>query len=356
LTPFLDISDTELSRIFAEENWQAYRTAQIRRQIFARKENRFDAMTDLPKEFRQQLAERFSNVTGSDVTGSIFTGKELQRHQSDDGTQKLLLEWLDGERTECVLLQDDRHHRTGCISTQIGCAMGCRFCASGMDGFVRNLSRGEILEQILRLNSLLPKEERLTHLVVMGIGEPVLNLDSLLPALDSATAADGLNVSVRRITVSTVGIPAGIRRLADYVTKNHKAYKLAVSLHAPNDELRSEIVPQNRHTGIETVMKAADDYFAVTGRRVTFEYTLIGGVNDQPLHIRQLAALLRHRNAVVNIIPLNPVPELPYRPPAGKMVRRFAEELSANGIQVKIRFRKGDKISAACGQLRRICR
>jgi 23S rRNA (adenine2503-C2)-methyltransferase len=341
---FLEIPDAEMCRLFAERHWQSYRLQQIRRWIFARKKYRFEEMTDLSKEFRLQLAEHFGNV---------FAGQEITRHQSGDGTRKLLLEWSDGERTECVLLQDNRNHRTGCISTQVGCAMACRFCASGMDGFVRNLSRGEILEQILRLNSLLPKDERLTHLVIMGIGEPTLNLDSLLSALETATASDGLDLSVRRVTISTVGIPAGIRRLADYVAKNNKAYKLAVSLHAPNDELRSEIVPQNKHSGIADIMRAADYYFQTTKRRVTFEYTLIDGVNDQPQHVRQLTELLRHRTAIVNIIPLNPVAELPYCPPSGKTTQRFAEALSVNGLQVKVRFRKGDKISAACGQLRR---
>jgi 23S rRNA (adenine2503-C2)-methyltransferase len=301
-------------------------------------------MTDLPKTVRSTLADQF---------GSILRGKELTRLQADDSSQKLLIEWEDGAQIECVLLQNDRHHRTACVSTQVGCAMKCAFCASGMDGFVRNLSRGEILEQLLRLNALLPDNERLTHIVVMGIGEPMLNLESLLPALDEATAADGLDLSVRRVTISTVGIPEGIRKLADAVVQTGKGYKLAVSLHAPNDELRTKIIPQNRLTGIEPILKAADDYFHKTGRRVTFEYTLISGINDKQEHVRQLAALLRNRTAIVNVIPLNPVPELEYRSPPGQSVQRFVEQLERSGIQVKVRFRKGGKIAAACGQLRR---
>ncbi|GHT23397.1 putative dual-specificity RNA methyltransferase RlmN [Planctomycetales bacterium] len=341
---FLDLCQSDFAGFFENNNLPRYSIGQIRRWIFARKTFDFGEMTDISKELRHKLSEHFGNV---------LNGKELTCRKSEDGTQKLLLEWLDGERTECVLLRDNRNHRTGCISTQVGCAMGCRFCASGMDGFVRNLSRGEILEQILRLNNLLPKEERLTHLVVMGIGESALNLGALLPALDEATAQDGLDLSVRRVTISTVGIIAGIRKLAENAVKNKKPYKLAVSLHAPNDELRSEIIPQNKHTGIEAVVKAAQEYFQTTGRRVTFEYTLIAGVNDQPLHVRQLAELLRHQTAIVNVIPLNPVPELPYRTPSAKTVQRFTEQLAAAGVQVKVRFRKGDKISAACGQLRR---
>ena len=341
---FLELDTAELSTLFSDLAIPHYRIGQIRRWVFARKTADFEAMTDLPKSIRSLLADQF---------GTILRSKELTRLQADDSSQKLLLELEDGERIECVLLQNDRHHRTACISTQVGCAMRCVFCASGMDGFVRNLTQSEILEQLLRLNALLPDNERLTHIVVMGIGEPMLNLGALLPALDIATHTDGLDVSVRRVTISTVGIPAGILKLADSVIESGKGYKLAVSLHAPNDELRSQIIPQNRHTGISAILSATEEYFRKTGRRVTFEYTLIEGLNDQSEHIMQLANLLRNRTAIVNVIPLNPVPELKFRSPSGKTVKRFIEQLEQHGIQVKVRFRKGDKISAACGQLRR---
>ena len=343
---FLNLDSVELTELFSGWELPAYRIGQVRRWIFARKTADFEQMTDLPKSVRSLLADQF---------GSLLRGKELSRVQSDDSSQKLLIEWEDGGRIECVLLQNDRHHRTACISTQVGCAMKCVFCASGMDGFVRNLTRSEILEQLLRLNALLPEHERLTHIVVMGIGEPLLNLDALLPALDEATVADGLDISVRRVTISTVGIPAGIRKLADSVIQGGKGYKLAVSLHAPHDALRSQLIPQNRYTGIAAILAAANEYFQKTGRRVTFEYTLIEGLNDQPEHVLQLAELLRDRTAIVNVIPLNPVPDLDFRPPSGRAVKHFVEQLEHRGIQVKIRFRKGDKISAACGQLRR-CR
>ena len=356
---FLELPRDELAKLFSDWELPGYRIGQVRRWIFARKTFEFEQMTDLPKCVRSFLAERL---------GTILHGKELTRKNSDDSSQKLLIELEDGERIECVLLQNDRHHRTACISTQVGCAMRCAFCASGMDGFVRNLTRGEILEQLLRLNALLPDNERLTHIVVMGIGEPMLNLEALLPALDEATTPDGLDLSVRRVTISTVGIPAGIRKLAEFASRagngavpcatsgympTAKQYKLAVSLHAPTDELRSQIIPQNHHSGIAAVMSATDEYFQKTGRRVTFEYTLIEGLNDQPEHGGQLADLLRDRTAIVNVIPLNPVPELGFRSPSGKTVQRFVEQLEHRGIQVKVRFRKGDKIAAACGQLRR---
>jgi 23S rRNA (adenine2503-C2)-methyltransferase len=301
-------------------------------------------MTDLSKGFRGELSERF---------GSVFQGREVIRQVSPDLTEKLLIEWSDGERVECVLLRDDRNHRTACVSTQVGCAMRCVFCASGMNGFVRNLTRGEILEQILRLNSLLPSDERLTHVVVMGIGEPMLNLGALLSALDDVTALDGLDLSVRRVTISTVGIPAGIIQLADMVKKGNKSYKLAVSLHAPNDRVRSTIIPQNRVHNIADVMAAADNYFLTTGRRVTYEYTLIDGVNDRIEHAKELANLLRGKTAIVNLIPLNPVKELGLNAASIRNTENFVKQLQANNIQVKIRRRKGDKINAACGQLRR---
>ncbi|MDR2117673.1 MAG: 23S rRNA (adenine(2503)-C(2))-methyltransferase RlmN [Planctomycetaceae bacterium] len=343
--PFLEYLPADLTAILTELELPKFRLQQIRRWIFARKITSFNEMTDLSKETRQILTKQF---------GSVLQGKELTHYRSDDSTEKLLIEWADGERVECVLLRDNRNHRTACISTQVGCAMGCAFCASGMDGFVRNLSRGEILEQFLRLNSLLPNHERLTHVVVMGIGEPLLNLDALLSVLDEITASDGLDLSVRRVTISTVGIPSGIRKLAESVVQNGKGYKLAISLHAPNDELRTRIIPQNRFSGIDEILKASDNYFEQTGRRVTFEYTLIAGLNDQPEHVRQLVCLLKNRMAIVNIIPLNPVLGLNFQTPSAKTVSWFAGQLESMGIQVKVRFRKGDKIEAACGQLRRV--
>ena len=183
----------------------------------------------------------------------------------------------------------------------------------------------------------------------MGMGEPLLNLDALLPALAAATGRDGLGISVRRITISTVGLPAGIRRLA----QENCQYHLAVSLHAADDALRNELVPANRGFGIAAILAAADEYFELTGRRVTFEYVLLSGVNDQPEHARQLVKLLRGRPALVNLIPYNPVPGLPYRTPSPAATAQFVEILTQGGLNVNIRHRKGDRISAACGQLRR---
>jgi 23S rRNA (adenine2503-C2)-methyltransferase len=214
---------------------------------------------------------------------------------------------------------------------------------------VRNLTCGEIIEQMLFLQRLLPVEERLSNLVMMGMGEPLLNLDAVLPALDAAVRPDGLGIGVRRVTISTVGLPKGMLRLAEL----NCPYHLAVSLHAANDALRNELVPANRGIGIGAILAAADEYFQKTGRRVTYEYVLLAGVNDQPVHSRELARLLNGRNALVNLIPYNPIPELPYRTPAPAVSAQFAEILVQAGVQTALRFRKGDRIAAACGQLRR---
>jgi 23S rRNA (adenine2503-C2)-methyltransferase len=227
--------------------------------------------------------------------------------------------------------------------------MGCVFCATGMEGIVRNLTGGEILEEVLQLQRLLAADERLSHVVVMGMGEPLLNLDALLPALATVSGRQGLDISVRRITISTVGLPAGIRRLAH----DNCQYHLAVSLHAANDALRNELVPANRGFGIAAILAAADEYFELTGRRVTFEYVLLADVNDRPEHARQLLQLLRGRPALINVIPYNPVPTLPYRRPSSAATARFVEILAHGGLNVNIRHRKGDRIGAACGQLRR---
>ena len=279
----------------------------------------------------------------------MWTTRVAEHRTAVDGTEKLLLDLHDGERVECVLLRDDKQHCTVCISTQVGCAMGCVFCATGLEGIVRNLGCGEIVEQVLQLQRVLAAEERLSHVVVMGMGEPLLNLDALLPALALVSSRAGLDISVRRITISTVGLPGGIRRLAH----DNCQYHLAVSLHAANDTLRNELVPANRGFGIAAILAAADEYFELTGRRVTYEYVLLADVNDQPEHARQLLQLLRGRPALINVIPYNPVPSLPYRRPSSAATAQFVDILTHGGLNVAIRHRKGDRIAAACGQLRR---
>ena len=339
MTHLLDQTREQLQGWFADQGLPAYRASQVLRWVFQRRAATFDEMTDLPKPLRTRLADRFE----------IFTGRIVTHRKAADGTEKLLLEFSDRQRTECVLLRDDRQHCTICISTQVGCAMGCVFCASGLDGLVRNLTTGEIVEEMLQLQRLLAADQRISHIVVMGMGEPLANLDPLLPALQAATDADGLGIGARRITISTIGLPRPIRRLA----KQNCQYHLAVSLHAADDALRNTLVPANRKSGIASILSAADDYFEQTGRRVTYEYALLGELNDQPHHARRLAALLKGRPALVNLIPYNPVADLPYLTPTAEATARFAEILVNGGLNVKVRYRKGDRIDAACGQLRR---
>jgi 23S rRNA (adenine2503-C2)-methyltransferase len=334
----LDPDPTHLAAWLAERGHARYRADQIRHGLFAARAKSLEAMSDLPKSLRQQLAADFQ----------LWTTKIADHKRTDDGTEKLLVDLSDGQRIECVLLRDAAR-RTICISTQVGCAMGCVFCASGLAGMARNLTAGEIVEQMLLLDRLLGDEERLSHVVVMGMGEPLANVDNLLAALGAATSPSGLGISARRITISTVGLPAAMHRLADEACR----YNLAVSLHAPDDALRDELVKVNKQIGLSDILAAADHYFEASGRRLTFEYVLLAGLNDQPRHARLLATLLRDRMALVNVIPYNPVAELPYETPSSAAVGRFVEVLRAARINVQVRERKGDKINAACGQLRR---
>jgi 23S rRNA (adenine2503-C2)-methyltransferase len=322
----------------AQHGQAAYRAGQIRQWLFEQRVESFEAMSNLPKALREQLAADFT----------IFSTAIDRQHGASDGTEKLLLRLHDGHHIECVLLRDGSR-RTICISSQVGCAMGCVFCASGLDGVVRNLTAGEIVEQMLRLARLLPTEERLSHIVVMGMGEPLANLDRLLPALSEATSPTGLGISHRRITISTVGLPPAIDRLSQLDAR----FQLAVSLHAPDDMLRNELVPVNKNIGLEAIIAAADRYFEVSGRRLTFEYVLLGGLNDQPQHAQRLAKLLHGRLALVNLIPYNSVAGLQYETPTKQNVERFVGILTRAGLNVQIRERKGDEINAACGQLRR---
>jgi 23S rRNA (adenine2503-C2)-methyltransferase len=316
----------------------AWRAAAIRRWLHGRRAASFADMTDLPRDLRTDL----------DADFRIWTTTIAVHQRADDGTEKLLLQLADGQRIECVLLRDgDR--RTVCISSQVGCAMGCVFCASGIDGVIRNLTTGEIVEQLLRLAALLPADERLSHIVVMGMGEPLANLDRLLPALAEAQDPQGLGISQRRITVSTVGLPPGIDRLA----AANPGYHLAVSLHAADDDLRTRLVPVNKAIGLADVMAAADRYWETSGRRLTFEYVLLGGVNDSPDHAADLARLMGHRAALVNVIPYNTVAGMPWKEPTQHARERFLDVLRDAGVNVQVRRRKGARIDAACGQLRR---
>jgi len=317
----------------------AWRAKAIYRWLHARRAESFSDMTDLPNDLRLQLETEMQ----------IWT-TDIARHQvAEDGTEKLLLQLHDKQRIECVLLRDGIR-RTVCISSQVGCAMGCVFCASGLDGVIRNLTTGEIIEQLLRLTRLLPEDERLSHIVVMGMGEPLANLDRLLPALAVAQNPKGLGISQRRITISTVGLPSAIDRLC----RENPGYHLAVSLHAADDLLRTKLVPVNKSIGVDAILAAADRYWETSGRRLTFEYVLLGNLNDSPDDARALARFIGKRAALVNVIPYNAVDGLPWEEPTDASRERFLNVLRNAGINVQTRRRKGSRIDAACGQLRRL--
>jgi 23S rRNA (adenine2503-C2)-methyltransferase len=334
----LEVPPEELLAWLEARGQPPLRARQVRRWVLRGRAVSFDQMTDLPWSLRADLAGAF-----------VPLGTTIDRHLvSLDGTHKLLLRLGDGNVVECVLLKEaDR--RTVCVSTQVGCGMGCVFCASGIGGVVRNLTRGEILEQLVQARNLLPAGERVTHIVVMGMGEPLANLDALLAALEVATAPAGLGISARHVHISTVGLPVKIRHLADL----GKQYHLAVSLHAPNDELRTRIVPTNEKTGLSAILEAADYFYHKTKRQVTYEYVLLRDVNDSPAHAAELARLLRGRQAHVNLIPFNDVAGLPWRRLSQEALTDFVAILRRAGISVKVRKRKGADIDAACGQLRR---
>jgi 23S rRNA (adenine2503-C2)-methyltransferase len=334
----LELAERELIDWLASVAQPVFRAKQIRRWMVERRVSSFAEMTDLPTTLRTQLDVAFLFST------FVIVGHQVARDQ----TEKLLLKLRDGELVECVLMRDPGR-RTVCISTQVGCAMGCVFCASGLLGVKRNLTTTEIIEQVLVLHRLMNDDERITNVVVMGIGEPLANYRGLMESLDFLTTENGgFGLGARRITVSTVGLPEKIRELA----RSGQQYNLAVSLHAPNDQLRTEIVPVNRSIGIQEILSAADDYFEITGRRISYEYVLMAGINDRPEHAEELAQLLRGRNAHVNLIPMNGVSELVMTAPRDPDTQQFFDILERRGITATVRRRKGADIDAACGQLR----
>lgn len=334
----LDLPMPDLKHWLGERNQPAHRARQIHRWMVSGRAVSFDQMTDLPQSLRTELSAEFTPFASSIV-----------RHlKSSDGTEKVLLRLGDSQVIECVLMREAQRC-TVCISTQVGCGMGCVFCASGINGVVRNLRPAEILEQLLHCRNLLGTNERLSHIVVMGMGEPLANLDALLQTLAIACAPTGLGLSARHVTISTVGIPSRIRQLADL----NKRYHLAVSLHAPSDDLRNRIVPTNEKMGLADILAAADYFQNKTGRQVTYEYILLRNVNDRPAHAAELGRLLRGRGAHVNLIPFNEVAGLPFERPDSLAIADFQAILHKAGISATTRKRRGADIDAACGQLRR---
>ena len=327
----------QLEARLEQRGQRTYRSRQILEWAYQHGVQSFDEMTNLPKSLRAELA----------ASMTLYTSQVAKQSESGDGTIKLLLRWPDTHTSECVLIPEGRR-RTACISTQVGCPVGCVFCASGLGGLARNLTAAEIVEQAMRLGRLC-EPDRLTNVVFMGVGEPLANYAATVAAVRIINASWGLGVAARKITVSTVGLPKQMRRLAEEGLQ----ITLALSLHAPNDRLRRRLIPWARSVTIEELTAAARTYFDLTGREVTVEYVLLGGVNDQPVHARQLARLCGQMRSNVNLIPYNQVPSLRYQASADEDRLRFLDLLGERGVNAHLRRSRGSDIAAACGQLRR---
>jgi 23S rRNA (adenine2503-C2)-methyltransferase len=362
-----------LRALLAEWSQPAYRAKQILGWVYEHGATSFEQMTNLPQALRKRLADELI----------LYESTIVSRQVSADGTIKLLLRWADGATSECVLIPEaDR--RTACISTQVGCPVGCVFCASGIGGLQRQLSAGQIVEQAMRVREESWSEgqtragkppvaptppvaspirasgpgagapgsdetSRLSNVVFMGLGEPLANYAATLHAVRTINADWGMGLGARKITISTVGLPTQIRRLADEKLQ----VNLAISLHAPDDELRKQLIPWAERVTIDSLVDAANYFFAQTHREVTLEYILLDGVNDSRQHALALAAVAGRMRSNVNLIAYNPVTGLPYGRPSGDAVVGFVEALRSRGVNAHVRRSRGLDIDGACGQLRR---
>ena len=313
-----------------------FRAKQIAAHIYKHGMKNFDEMNDLPKNLRGELAERYE----------IKFAKLLKRVDSKDGlTTKFLLGLSDGAAIEVVLMRHD-YGNSVCISSQVGCQMGCKFCASTLKGLERNLTAAEMLGEIFFANEILGKI--VDSIVIMGTGEPLMNYDELIKMLRLLHEDYCLGMSYRKITISTCGIVPAIKKLRD----EKIPVTLSISLHAPDDKLRSALMPINSAFDLKSLLAAGNDYAQSTGRRVTYEYILIGGVNDTEEHARRLAKILSGQLANVNLIPFNPVNERSFSPPTNHAIKKFFHFLNTHGISATIRKEMGADVNAACGQLR----
>jgi len=366
LADIKSLTQEELQARFAEWEQPAYRAAQLLEWLYQRRVTTFDAMTNLPKPLRELLKKEFT-----------LNALELARKQgSGDTTQKFLWKLNDGQFIESVLIPanpalygeaSDRH--TLCISTQVGCAYGCKFCASGLDGWKRNLRVDEIVEQILAVERWHAKtkaedgglrmedgkvkggmvdERVVNNIVVMGMGEPLANYDNLIKALKILNAPWGGGIGARKITVSTSGLVPQIRKLADEPLQ----FRLAISLHGATDETRNKIMPVNRKYPLKELTAACEEYQNKKGRMITFEYILIAGVNDGLDQVKPLATLAKRLHAKVNLIPYNKVEDFPWERPELDVQEAFLEALERQDVTATLRREKGHDIDAACGQLR----
>jgi 23S rRNA (adenine2503-C2)-methyltransferase len=328
----------ELQTWMTEQGEKSFRATQVYEWLYQKRVTTFSDMTNLPKELREKLDEHFV----------MTTLKTLVQQTSKDGTMKFLFELHDGYSIETVLMKHD-YGNSICVTTQVGCRIGCTFCASTLGGLKRHLEAGEIVAQVVKVQKALDEQgERVSSIVVMGIGEPFDNYDELIKFLKIVNHKKGLHIGARHITVSTSGIIPKIYQFAD----EEMQINFAISLHAPTTELRTKLMPINKAYPLPKLMEAVRYYIEKTGRRVTFEYGLFGGVNDQIEHAEQLAALIKGLKCHVNLIPVNYVPERDYVRTPREQIFAFERTLKKHGINVTIRREQGHDIDAACGQLR----
>ncbi len=326
---------TELEALMEELKATKFRAKQIHNWIYAKSVSSIDEMTNLSKDFREKLKSI-----------AVVTDTKIKVKQvSSDGTIKYLVEYPDGECVETVLMRfDNRANLTACVSSQVGCAVNCSFCATGKGGFKRNLTAQEIIEQVLTIQR--DTGLKVTNIVFMGQGEPLLNMDNVLKALQIFN--DDFQIGARRITISTSGIIPQINKLAELELQS----TLAISLHAPNHELRKTLMPIENKYPIGELKKALLNYVEKTGRRITIEYILIHGFNDTPEIAKELAYFLKDLKCNINLIPYNSVIENDYKKPSGNDIMKFKYLLEHSGKKVTVRLERGADIDAACGQLR----
>jgi len=345
LDAFFDHDPISLSQWCRDHGLPGFTANQIIDWIYAKGVSDPHEMSNISTDHRTLIAEALP----------ILEGRESRRQIATDGTQKMLIEWPEKTSrlgvlgtppsTETVLIPADAR-RTACVSSQVGCPVGCSFCASGMEGLQGNLTAGRIVEQAWRLGHL--GGGRVTNVVFMGMGEPLANYAAVTKAITTIHAPWGLGVGARRITVSTVGLPPAIRRLAKFPLP----VTLALSLHAPNDELRRQLIPWAEYATISEILSACSDYFESTGREITLEYLLLRGVNDRGNHARQLADIASSLRCNINLIRYNAVDGLPFERPTDDDVHAFQDALRSRRINTHIRASRGRDIAAACGQLR----
>ena len=335
-TDIRSMNQNELTELLSELNQPKFRAAQIFKWLQSGVET-FDQMTNIPKPLREVLAEKC-------YIANVEIVKRLE--SKIDGTVKYVYKLFDGEFIESVLMKYE-HGYTVCISTQVGCRMGCSFCASGLEGLFRNLTASEMLAQIMKAQN--DNNIRVSNVVMMGMGEPLDNFDNSVKFLQLVSDQGGLNIGLRHISLSTSGVVSGIEKLKEYGFP----ITLSISLHAPNDNIRNSIMRVNKKWNIDALLKACRDYQEVTTRRISFEYALIDGVNDTPECADELAKRLKGIMCHVNLIPANPVKENNFKKPDKGKIIRFCDRLIINGVNATIRRTLGADIDASCGQLRR---